>query len=132
MSSYYIDSSALITIIFDEADAKAMKTFIGSTFYTSQITRVEVIRAVFRIAPEREKIARELLETLTIVPMRPAILTQAERLPEKINIRGMDAIHLATANTLDFLRINGLITYDKQMAKGARELGFEVFAPTVK
>ena len=132
MSSYYIDSSALITIIFDEADAKAMKTFIGSTFYTSQITRVEVIRAVFRIAPEREKIARELLETLTIVPMRPAILTQAERLPEKINIRGMDAIHLATANTLDFLRINGLITYDKQMATGARELGFEVFAPTVK
>jgi predicted nucleic acid-binding protein len=132
MSSYYIDSSALITIIFDEADAKAMKTFIGSTFYTSQITRVEVIRAVFRIAPEREKVARELLETLTIVPMRPAILTQAERLPEKINIRGMDAIHLATANTLDFLRINGLITYDKQMAKGARELGFEVFAPTVK
>ena len=132
MSSYYIDSSALITIIFDEADAKAMKTFIGSTFYTSQITRVEVIRAVFRIAPEREKVARELLETLTIVPMRPAILTQAERLPEKINIRGMDAIHLATANTLDFLRINGVITYDKQMAKGARELGFEVFAPTVK
>lgn len=132
MSSYYIDSSALITIIFGETDAKAMKTFIGSTFYTSQITRVEVIRAVFRIAPEREKVARELLETLTIVPMRPAILTQAERLPEKINIRGMDAIHLATANTLDFLRINGVITYDKQMAKGARELGFEVFAPTVK
>jgi len=132
MSSYYIDASALITIIFDEADAKAMKTFIGSTFYTSQITRVEVIRAVFRIAPEREKVARELLETLTIVPMRPAILTQAERLPEKINIRGMDAIHLATANTLDFLRITGVITYDKQMAKGARELGFEVFAPTVK
>lgn len=132
MSSYYIDSSALITIIFDEADAKAMKTFIGSTFYTSQITRVEVIRAVFRIAPGREKVARELLETLTIVPMRPAILTQAERLPEKINIRGMDAIHLATANTLDFLRITGVITYDKQMAKGARELGFEVFAPTVK
>jgi uncharacterized protein len=132
MSSYYIDSSALITIIFDEADAKAMKTFIGSTFYSSQITRVEVIRAVFRIAPEREKVARELLESLTIVPMRPAILTQAERLPEKINIRGMDAIHLATANTLDFLRITGVITYDKQMAKGARELGFEVFAPTVK
>jgi uncharacterized protein len=132
MSSYYIDSSALITIIFDEADAKAMKTFIGSTFYTSQITRVEVIRAVFRIAPEREKVARELLESLTIVPMRPAILTQAERLPEKINIRGMDAIHLATANTLDFLRITGVITYDKQMAKGARELGFEVFAPNVK
>jgi predicted nucleic acid-binding protein len=132
MSSYYIDSSALITIIFDEADAKAMKTFFGSTFYTSQITRVEVIRAVFRIAPEREKVARELLETLNIVPMRSAILTQAERLPEKINIRGMDAIHLATANTLDFLRINGVITYDKQMAKGARELGFEVFAPSVK
>jgi predicted nucleic acid-binding protein len=129
MSSYYIDSSALISIIFDEPDAKAMKSFVGSTLFTSQITRVEVIRAVYRIAPAREKIARELLETLSMVPLRPAILTQAERLPEKINIRSLDAIHLATANTLDFLRINGLITYDKQMAKGAKELGFEVFTP---
>jgi predicted nucleic acid-binding protein len=132
MRSYYIDSSALLSVVFDDANARAMKPFLGSTFYTSQITRVEVIRAIFRIAPERERIGRELLETVTLVPMRSAILTQAERLPERINIRGLDAIHLATANTLDFLRIHGLITYDKQMAKGAQALGFEVFAPTVK
>ena len=132
MSSYYIDSSALISIIFDEPDAKAMKSFVGSTLFTSQITRVEVIRAVYRIAPEREEIARKLLDSITIVPVRTAIVTQAERLPEKINIRGMDALHLATANTLDFLRIHGVITYDKQMAKAAQALGFEVFVPTVK
>jgi hypothetical protein len=44
----------------------------------------------------------------------------------------MDAIHLATVVSLDFLRIAGVITYDKQMAQGARLLGFEVFAPVAK
>ena len=132
MRSYYIDSSAILSVIFDDVNAKAMKPFLGSTFYSSQITRVEVIRTVFRIAPDREELARKLLDSITIVPMRTGIVNQAERLPEKINIRGMDALHLATANTLDFLRIHGVITYDKQMAKAAQVLGFEVFVPLVK
>ncbi len=129
MKSYYIDSSAILSVVFDDANAKAMKPFLGSTFYTSNISRVEVMRAVFRIAPDREGIARKLLSAITIVPIRTSIVNQAERLPEKINIRGMDALHLATANSLDFLRIHGVITYDNQMAKAAQFLGFEVFAP---
>jgi len=132
MRSFYIDSSAILSIVFDDVNAKAMKPFLGSTFYSSQITRVEVIRAVYRIAPDREELARKLLDSITIVPVRTGIVNQAERLPEKINIRGMDALHLATANTLDFLRIHGVITYDKQMAKAAQALGFEVFVPLVK
>jgi len=132
MRSYYIDSSAILSIVFDDVNAKAMNPFLGSTFYSSQITRVEVIRAVYRIAPDREELARKLLDSITIVPVRTGIVNQAERLPEKINIRGMDALHLATANTLDFLRIHGVITYDKQMAKAAQALGFEVFVPLVK
>jgi len=132
MRSYYIDSSAILSVVFDDVNAKAMKPFLGSTFYSSQITRVEVIRAVYRIAPDREELARKLLDSITIVPVRTGIVNQAERLPEKINIRGMDALHLATANTLDFLRIHGVITYDKQMAKAAQALGFEVFVPLVK
>ena len=132
MRSYYIDSSAILSIVFDDVNAKAMKPFLGSTFYSSQITRVEVIRAVYRIAPDREELAQKLLDSITIVPVRTGIVNQAERLPEKINIRGMDALHLATANTLDFLRIHGVITYDKQMAKAAQALGFEVFVPLVK
>jgi predicted nucleic acid-binding protein len=129
MRSYYIDSSAILSVVFDDANAKAMKPFLGSTFYTSNISRVEVMRAVFRIAPDREGVARKLLGAITIVPIRTSIVNQAERLPEKINIRGMDALHLATANSLDFLRIHGVITYDNQMAKAAQSLGFEVFAP---
>lgn len=132
MRSYYIDTSALLSVVFDEANAKGLRPLLGSIFYTSQITRVELIRAVYRLAPDREKVARDILEGVTIVPMRPAILTQAERLPEKIKIRALDAIHIATANTLDSVRIHGFITYDRQMAKAAEEMGFQVLAPTVK
>ena len=132
MKNYYIDSSAILSIVFDDVNAKAMKSFLGSVFYSSQLTRVEVIRAVFRIAPEREEVARKLLDAITIVPIRTAIVNQAERLPEKINIRGMDALHLATANTLDFLRIHGVITYDKQMINNAKLLGIKVISPGMK
>lgn len=132
MRSYYIDTSALLSIVFDESSAKALKPFLGSIFYTSQITRVELIRAVYRLAPEREKVARNVLEGVRIVPVRPSILTQAERLPERINIRALDAIHIATANILDSVRIHGVITYDKQMAKAASALGFTVESPGIK
>ena len=119
MKSYYIDSSAILSVVFDDANAKAMKPFLGSTFYTSNISRVEVMRAVFRIAPDREGVARKLLIAITIVPIRSSIVNQAERLPEKINIRGMDALHLATANSLDFLRKNRPKTSATTMMAGS-------------
>lgn len=132
MRTFYIDSSALVAIIFDEPNAKALKPFLGETFVTSQISRVEVMRSVLRNAPHRQEIAQRLLEMVTIIPVKKSILVQAENFPERMKVRGMDSIHLASAASLDFLRIAGVITYDKEMAKGAEQLGFEVFAPTIK
>jgi predicted nucleic acid-binding protein len=58
-------------------------------------------------------------------------LVQAERLPSHVKIRGMDAIHLASANTLGRLG-HTVITYDKNMAKAARALGFVIESPGAK
>jgi predicted nucleic acid-binding protein len=50
-------------------------------------------------------------------------------LPDRINIRALDAIHIAVASKMG-LRISSVLTYDKQMAKAAKALGFEVLSPT--
>ena len=70
--------------------------------------RVEVVRDVLRI--------------------EPALI---ERLPNHVSVRGMDAIHLASANTLGRLG-QTIVTYDKNMAKAALGLGYKVESPGAK
>jgi predicted nucleic acid-binding protein len=125
----YIDSSAILKLIVQEKESDAVRSISRARFITSEISRVEIIRTVLRNEPKALKAAEGVLKNLNILTIDSATLTQAERLPERINIRGLDAIHLAAAGKLG-LRISVILTYDKQMAKAARELGFEVMAPT--
>ena len=129
MRNIYIDSSAILKLIVQEKESDAVRSISRARFITSEISRVEIIRTVLRNEPKALKVAEGVLKNLNILTIDSATLTQAERLPERINIRGLDAIHLAAAGKLG-LRISVILTYDKQMAKAARELGFEVMAPT--
>ena len=129
MKNIYIDSSAILKLIVQEKESDAVRSITRARFITSEISRVEIIRAVLRHEPKSLKTAESVLKNINILTIDSATLTQAERLPEQINIRGLDAIHLASAGKFG-LRITALLTYDKQMAKAARELGFEVLAPT--
>lgn len=90
--------------------------------------RVEVVRAVLRIAPELMERALLVLSKIRIIKIKSSVLVQAERLPSHVSVRGMDAIHLASANTLGRLG-QTIVTYDKNMAKAARDLGFQVQSP---
>ena len=112
-----------------EKESDAVRSISRARFITSEISRVEIIRTVMRNEPKAIKAAEGVLKNINILTIDSATLTQAERLPERINIRALDAIHLASAGKFG-LRINSILTYDKQMAKAARELGFEVLAPT--
>jgi len=125
----YIDSSAILKLIVQEKESDAVRSISRARFITSEISRVEIIRTVLRNEPKALKAAEGVLKNINILTIDSATLTQAERLPERINIRALDAIHLASAGKFG-LRINSILTYDKQMAKAARELGFEVLAPT--
>lgn len=129
MKNIYIDSSAILKLIVQEKESDAVRSITRARYITSEISRIEIIRAVLRHEPKALKTAESVLKNINILTIDSATLTQAERLPERINIRGLDAIHLASAGKFG-LRITALLTYDKQMAKAARELGFEVLAPT--
>jgi uncharacterized protein len=128
MNSLYLDSSAVLKFVFAEPESAAAKKEIIGVLYSSELVRVEVVRAVLRIAPELMERALLVLSKIRIIKIKSSVLVQAERLPSHVSVRGMDAIHLASANTLGRLG-QTIVTYDKNMAKAARDLGFQVQSP---
>lgn len=131
MRTLYLDSSAVLKFIFAEAESAAAKKEISGVLYSSELVRVEVVRAVLRIEPELIERALAVLSKIRIIKIKSAILVQAERLPNHVRVRGMDAIHLASANTLGRLG-HTIVTYDKNMAKAALGLGYKVESPGAK
>ena len=129
--SYYLDSSAIIKIIFKEGESSALVKYITEPAITSSISRVEVLRTVQRIDPSQVQLAQNELAKINIVEPIPSILTIAENFSHEVTLRSLDAIHVAT---LIFLgkATRGLITYDKLMAKNAEQLGLRVLAPGAK
>ena len=128
MNSLYLDSSAVLKFVFAEPESAAAKKEIIGVLYSSELVRVEVVRAVLRIAPELMERALLVLSKIRIIKIKSSVLVKAERLPSHVSVRGMDAIHLASANTLGRLG-QTIVTYDKNMAKAARDLGFQVQSP---
>ena len=128
MNSLYLDSSAVLKFVFAEPESAAAKKEIIGVLYSSELVRVEVVRAVLRIAPELMERALLVLSKIRIIKIKSSVLVQAERLPSHVSVRGMDAINLASANTLGRLG-QTIVTYDKNMAKAARDLGFKVQSP---
>ena len=116
-------------MIIKEKESDAIISISRVRFITSEISRVEVIRAVLRYQPSALKSAEQVLKNINYVRIDSQTLVQAERLPDRINLRALDAIHIAVAAKMG-LKINSILTYDKQMAKAAKALGFEVLAPT--
>jgi hypothetical protein len=131
MRTLYLDSSAVLKFIFAEPESALARREIRGVLYSSELVRVEVIRAVLRIEPELLQRAFGVLSTIRIIKIKSGIMVQAERTPNHVNIRGMDAIHLASANTLGRAG-HTIVTYDKNMAKAAKALGFLVESPGAK
>ncbi len=129
MRDIYIDSSAILKLIIREKESEAVISIPRARFITSEISRVEVTRAILRYEPKALKNAEQVLKNLNFVKIDSQTLVQAERLPDRISIRALDAIHIAVASKMA-LRISSVLTYDKQMAKAAKALGFEVLSPT--
>ena len=128
---YYLDSSAILKIIFQEDESAALAKFITEPAITSSISRVEVLRTVQRIDPSRVQLAQSELAKINIVEPIPSILTIAENFSHEVTLRSLDAIHIATLIFLSSAT-RGLITYDKLMAKNAEQLGLTVLAPGSK
>jgi predicted nucleic acid-binding protein len=126
----YLDSSAIVKLIVAEPETPALMTFLTHwpDRVTSSLSRVEVMRAVKRARGDtrvRRRAARVLARVATIDVDEP-VLAMAARLgpPE---LRTLDAIHLATARSLE--AIAGVVTYDSRLGRAASRARLKTWAP---
>ena len=126
--SWYIDSSAILKFVFVEQERPALLKTLTDAPVTSEIARLEVKRTVSRINPEDLDLASEELAKVRIVDLSKSVLSTAESFAANVTLGSLDAIHVATAIQLGS-EIEGMITYDKQMAKNAYNLGIRVLSP---
>ena len=126
----YLDSSALIKLIFEERETSALITFLAAwpNRTSSVLARVEVLVSVRRV--DDEDVRREALNVLSginLVHPDHAVFAAAVKTDPPV-VRTLDAIHLATALSLGH-ELAGMVVYDHRLAQAARHAGLEVFAP---
>ena len=129
--SWYIDSSAILKLIFIEKETAELDKVMNNAMVTSTLTRVEVKRAVSRINPEKLVVANDVLSQLQYTELDPQTMQLAEAFTPDITLRTLDAIHVASVLQIN-RAVQGIITYDKQMIASAQNMGIRVLSPGVK
>jgi predicted nucleic acid-binding protein len=125
----YLDSSAAVKLVFDESESEALQVYVGSSprWASSALIRVELLRAAKRLDARRVGRAYELLGSISIREIDDEILDRAAEI-SPLNIRTLDAIHLATA-TLMGPNLEVLVTYDRRMIEAAQLYGLPIASP---
>lgn len=125
----YLDTSAFLKLVRDEAESPAMGQYIGDRedLVSSALLIVEARRGMLRKNPRKLPEVDVVLGRVDTVEMSAAILEDASRLPDP-PLRSLDAIHLATAMLLR-QDLDVLLTYDDRLAEAARALGIPTAAP---
>lgn len=130
MGALYLDTSVLGRVLLDEPDTAAIRRELGrfERHISSRLLSVE-LRRLGQLKDMLEY-ADELLSGNVLIPLDETILTAAETIAPSV-LRTLDAIHLATAVRLAGAeQLDALMTYDKQLAEGAREHGITVLSPS--
>ena len=128
--AHYLDTSALVKLVVDEADSDALVKWLTETDrepMTSDLARTELLRAVRRWAPEQAVAATQVLETMTVLTLTTTTFEAAARL-DPVELRSLDALHLAAALELGD-ELDGFVTYDDRQADATRAYGIAVVTP---
>lgn len=126
----YMDSSALMKLVFEEHETDALEAFLRDRplRLSNSLARVEVMRAVRTVGDKLvARHADDVLRAVELIAPDAGLLADAARL-DPLTLRTLDAVHLATAVAL-MDDIDGMVVYDRRLAAAARDAGLEVFAP---
>ena len=131
MSLYYVDTSAALKLLAEESHSAAFAAFYdanaGSSWVSSALLRIELVRAVKRGLPAVLPEAEELLLAFDYLSIDEQIVDAAASESEP-TLRSLDAIHLATARALGS-DLAGMVTYDDRLARAAHDARIRVIAP---
>lgn len=127
----YLDSSALMKLVRHEDETAALRQWLDlrreQPVVTSELGRVEILRAARRVGGRVLTEARALLGDLDLVPLDRVV----QDLACDIGIpplRTLDALHLASAVLLN-TELTAFIAYDHRVTAAAQAAGLVVAAP---
>lgn len=126
----YLDSSALLKLLFLEQESDALQQWLAlqdDALVTSDLARVEVLRACRRLDPDALPAAGALLGQLDRVPLTAEVLELASAVGEPL-LRSLDALHLASALSLGAPDLV-LVGYDRRLLEAADAAGLETRHP---
>jgi hypothetical protein len=125
----YVDSSALVKLAVLEPESAALRRFLGRRrpLVASALAWTEVLRALLPLGSEAVRRGREVLARVDLLRVSDRILDAAGRL-EQLEVRSLDAIHLASAEQLG-TALRAFVTYDERLASAAVGRGFRVVRP---
>jgi predicted nucleic acid-binding protein len=138
----YFETSAIVKLVlFEPGWDDAGELWSGSDqVVTSPLAYAETRAAIAAASRARRISAEGVVEAkralharfleLDLVEVSQRVVRRAGDLAEKHGLRGFDAVHLSSAAELG-LRATLLVTWDRQLARAAREEGLEIAGASV-
>ncbi|MGH3696730.1 MAG: type II toxin-antitoxin system VapC family toxin [Pseudonocardiaceae bacterium] len=127
----YLDSSALMKLIRTENETEALRDWLDEhpeqAVVSSELGRVEVLRAARRVGGRTLTEARAVVGDIDLVPLDRTVQDLATEIGDPL-LRTLDALHLASAVLLsDELTV--FIAYDQRLTSAAQAAGLVVATP---
>lgn len=127
----YLDTSALVKLVVQEAETHSLRAWIGANaetvMATSTLTGVELRRASRRHSAEAAAAADAVLAGVDQIAMTPTVLRAAGAL-SPASLRTLDAIHLATALHIGS-SLGSFVAYDRTLLSAAEAAGLPAVCP---
>lgn len=126
----YLDSSALPKLLFQEHESDVLHHWLRALAnvptVSSELAKVEVLRACWRIDAAALADAGSLLGQLDLMPVAGAVVLAGDL--EGPILRSLDALHLASALLLG-ADLGASVAYDHQLVEAAGQAGLETHQP---
>lgn len=126
----YLDTSVLLARLLAE-DRVPPDGFWDRPLVSSRLIEYEVWTRIhaLKLASSHGEAARLLLGRVAMLELAPPVLARALE-PFPAPLRTLDSLHLASAQFLrDRTSALTIATYDSRLARAARSLKIDVFAP---
>jgi len=131
VSLYYADTSAVIKLLVEETNSKALAAFYDAhaeaEWVSSALLRIEVTRAVAKAMPALLPDAGDLLLAFSCIAIDEEIVAGAMNEPDR-RLRSPEAIHLATARVVA-PELDAVVSYDDRLIRAAADAGLATISP---
>jgi uncharacterized protein len=121
----YLDSSALLKLVIEESESAGLERWIleraGIPAVSSELAKIEVIRACRRVNAEALPEARMMIAGIDLIPLTGDVVDQAAEVGNPL-LRSMDAIHLVSALSIR-ADLSAFVAYDHRLIEAASAAG---------